>query len=115
MARELKIGIAVIGLLLVVFCGLLAKRLIRPTKMPLTSIAASGNAKPDSKATKPAVKPTVIAPQVEPVKPQDGYWTGTPGQTNGNTSRQTQTQDRYAGQDYPQSPTDKSNDLANST
>jgi hypothetical protein len=53
MARELKIGIAVIGLLLVVFCGLLAKRLTRPTKLPVANIASSNNAKPNSTAAKP--------------------------------------------------------------
>jgi nucleoid-associated protein YgaU len=105
MARELKIGIAVIGLLLLVFCGLLAKRLTRPTKLPLTSIAASANAKPNSTAAKPAtpvVRPTMIPPQAEPNKSQDYSWNNSAGQTGAGSIDNPQSQNRYAGQDYSQ-------------
>ncbi len=69
MAREMKMGIAVIGILLVVFCGLLAKRLTRPSKLPLSNAAANNAAATKSTPAKnfnPAVRPTVVTPQAEP-------------------------------------------------
>lgn len=78
MARELKIGIAVIGVLLVVFCGLLAKRLTRPSKLPLSSTSSKNSANQDAATAKPAtpiVRPTLITSKSESVPAQNGgYW-----------------------------------------
>ncbi|MCC7086278.1 MAG: LysM peptidoglycan-binding domain-containing protein [Pirellulales bacterium] len=92
MAREMKLGIAVIGVLLVVFCALLAKRLTSPSKLPLrrSSTAAENSSSTPTKPVAQAIRPTVVTPQADPTPPQS-LWS----KRNDSDSTVTSTPDRY--------------------
>jgi nucleoid-associated protein YgaU len=97
MAKEMKIGIAVIGLLLIVFCGLLAKRLTRPSKLPLGNInapATSNNASTAGKGVAQSARPIVVTPQADSFGGSN--LTNNLGTSSRSETNWTKQSDRYA-------------------